>query len=327
VHTNHAELDLPGGRVVRVVVADDDGVSRMLLQGAVEQLGHSCQVAVDGIQAWEMVNSDQPDVLITDQMMPGMDGLELCRRVRQLSSSRYTYIVVATSLRDHSDVRAGMQAGADDFLTKPVEPFDLEIRMIAASRVTALHVELDRYRDELARLATIDPMTQLLNRRALDRRLADLHAHSERHSHPYTLAMCDIDLFKSYNDNFGHQAGDRALQQVAATLHNLRAGDLVFRYGGEEFLILCPDQDLRSGLAAANRIRTSIGRLAIPRPDTDPASVLTISVGVAAYDPINPRTSAELLKAADDALYDAKAAGRNVVSTGYPAIPVPPVTG
>jgi diguanylate cyclase (GGDEF)-like protein len=297
------------------VVADDDGVSRMLLQGAVEQLGHSCQVAVDGIQAWEMVNSDQPDVLITDQMMPGMDGLELCRRVRQLSSSRYTYIVVATSLRDHSDVRAGMQAGADDFLTKPVEPFDLEIRMIAASRVTALHVELDRYRDELARLATIDPMTQLLNRRALDRRLADLHAHSERHSHPYTLAMCDIDLFKSYNDNFGHQAGDNALQQVASALNTRRGGDLTFRYGGEEFLVILPDQDLQSGLAAAERIRRDIELLAIARPDTTPAGVLTISIGVAAFDPTNPHTPTELLKAADDALYQAKSDGRNTVAT------------
>lgn len=138
---------------MRVLVADDDLISRMMLQGAVEQLGHQCVVAEDGEQAWRLFSATDPDVLITDWMMPWVDGLELCRRVRSRGGDAYTYIILATSLVERDEILTGMEAGADDYLAKPLEPFDLQVRLIAAKRVTSLHSELARYRSELEKAA------------------------------------------------------------------------------------------------------------------------------------------------------------------------------
>ncbi len=301
------------GVAMKVVIADDEVVSQMMLQGAVEQLGHDCVTANDGVEALEMITSAQPDVLITDVMMPGINGFELCRRVRNLDSDRYVYIIIATSLGAQGDVRDGIEAGADDFLTKPIDPFDLETRLVAARRVTALHTELDDYRHKLARLASIDPMTQLLNRQTLDNQLAALHAHSTRHHRPYALAMCDIDHFKSYNDTYGHQAGDETLRQIATTINAGRDNDLVYRYGGEEFLILLPEEDIHGALLAAERIRANVHALGITH-DGAVGGVLTISIGIADFDPDHPKPAHQILKTADDALYQAKSRGRNQVT-------------
>lgn len=298
---------------MRVLVADDDLVSRLMLQAAVEGLGHECLVARDGTRAWALYVEHGPDVLITDQMMPGVDGLELCRRIRDHQGSSYTYIVLATSLAGRADVLAGMEAGADDYLTKPLDPFDLETRLVAARRVTALHAELDRYRRDLAHLACTDPLTQLRNRLSLDGDLAAIHARSQRHGRPYAVAMCDVDHFKSYNDTLGHQAGDQALHAVAAALTaQLRQGDVVYRYGGEEFLVIMPDQDLAAGTTAAERLRRAVEDLGLAHPASPTAGVVTVSIGVAASTGVG-QAGVELLKASDDALYRAKSAGRNRV--------------
>jgi diguanylate cyclase (GGDEF)-like protein len=309
---------------MRILVVDDDPRSRLVVQRAVERLGHEPTAAGDGETAWLCFNHDTPDVLISDLMMPKLDGLELCRRVRADVRERYTYIILATALGDREDVVRGMEAGADDYLVKPVGLFALQARLIAAQRVTLLHAELARHRAELAHLARYDPLTQLGNRRSLDDDLKVLHARSQRYGRSYCLAICDVDHFKAYNDTYGHQAGDEALRAVAATMaREVRAGDGVYRFGGEEFVLVLPEQTLETGLIATDRMRGAVQQLAIPHAAAGSGGVLTLSAGVAAFSPGEATTAEELLKRADAALYRAKSAGRNRVglADGEPSRP------
>ena len=306
---------------MRILVVDDEPLSRLVVQAAVERLGHESIAAEDGEEAWECFNQDKPDVLITDLMMPGVDGLELCRRVRSDARGGYTYIILATVLGDREDVVRGMEAGADDYLIKPVGLLDLQARLIAAQRVTNLHAELTSRRAELAHLARHDPLTRLGNRRSLDEDLVVLHARSQRYGRRYCPAICDVDRFKAYNDAYGHQAGDEALRAVAATIaREVRAGDGVYRYGGEEFVLVLPEQTLETGLIALERVRAAVEQLAIPHAAAGPGGVLTQSAGIAAFGPGEATAPEELLKRADAALYRAKSAGRNrvVLADGEP---------
>jgi diguanylate cyclase (GGDEF)-like protein len=297
---------------MRILVVDDEPLSRHVLQAAVEQLGHQWTAAENGQAAWQCFNQDRPDVLITDLLMPEVDGLELCRRVRADTRAGYTYIILFTVLGERQDIVRGMDAGADDYLIKPVQLFDLQARLIAAQRVTDLHAELDRHRAELAHLARHDPLTGLGNRRSLDEDLEVLHARSQRYGRRFALAMCDIDRFKAYNDTHGHQAGDQALRAVAATIaQELRGGDSVYRYGGEEFLLILPEQTPDTAMVAVERVRSAVQRLAIPQPAAGLGGTLTLSAGIAAFDPDEAPTAEQLLQRADAALYRAKAAGRN----------------
>jgi diguanylate cyclase (GGDEF)-like protein len=300
---------------MKILVVDDEPLSRQVVQAAVERLGHQWIAAEGGEQAWECFTQDKPEVLITDLLMPGVDGLELCRRVRTDARAGYTYVILATVLGDREDVVRGMEAGADDYLVKPVDLFSLQARLIAARRVTDLHAELARQRAELAHLARHDPLTKLANRRSLDEDLKVLHARSQRYGRRYCLIMCDVDRFKAYNDLYGHQAGDQALRAVAATMAaEVRAGDGVYRYGGEEFVLVLPEQTLETALVAVERVRAAVQQLAIPHAGAGQGGVLTLSAGIGAFAPGQPTTAEELLKRADAALYQAKLAGRNQVA-------------
>jgi two-component system chemotaxis response regulator CheY len=224
---------------MRVLVADDDSTVRLISRTVVEELGHECAEAANGQEAWAEYQRFQPHVLVTDRLMPpGPDGLQLCRDVRERErSTGYTYIVLLTSLAKRHEVLEGIHAGADDYVAKPLDPFALHSRLLVAHRVTATHLELARARVELARQAHTDPLTGLRNRLRLTEDLTDLHERSVRYGRHYSLALCDVDYFKAYNDTYGHQRGDRALQAVAEVLATSgRRGEGVYRYGGEEFL-------------------------------------------------------------------------------------------
>jgi PleD family two-component response regulator len=228
---------------VKVLVADDDPGSLLVAKAAVERSGHECLAAADGDEAWALYLAHQPDVVVTDWMMPGMDGLALCRAIRAREADLYTYIVLLTSQGSRNDVLAGLEAGADDYVTKPLDPFVLHARLLVALRVTTLHADLAHYRKMLAQQARTDPLTGLHNRLKLSEDLERLHARSVRYAEDYCVAMCDVDNFKSYNDIYGHQAGDLALRAVAAALAGLgRTSDGVYRFGGEEFLLVLPNQ-------------------------------------------------------------------------------------
>ncbi len=311
---------------MKVLIAEDDALSRMILRRAVEKFGHECLVAEDGERAWELFqDTPEVDVIISDWMMPGIDGPEFCRRVRERNSSWYTFFIFLTALGDKEHLLEGMQAGADDYLAKPLDREQLQVRLIAASRVNSLHrqlneqaVELEKLNKELFALSRQDPLTRLGNRLRLREDLKTLSAQAERYGHGYCAMLCDVDFFKAYNDTYGHLAGDEVLKKVAEIiLENLRTGDLAYRYGGEEFLVILPEQSLESASIAAERLRRDIEELAITHEAKTPPGVVTISLGLAVLQPGEKKSFEELLKEADDALYAAKEAGRNrVVARG-----------
>jgi diguanylate cyclase (GGDEF)-like protein len=310
---------------VRILVADDDPTSRLLLKGMVSKLGHECVVAEDGSSAWELLSSGDIDVLLTDWMMPGVDGPELCRRLRNEVGGGYVYIVLTTGLDNPEDVLAGMSAGADDYLTKPVDTFAVRTRLVAAERVTELHRELvqtqeqlERANQELLERSLTDQLTGLGNRRRMDEDLERVHARALRVGRTYGVALFDIDYFKRYNDHYGHVAGDEALRRVASCIDLIvRSGECAYRYGGEEFLVLMPDCGLSDHVAnAADRMRQAVLEAAIPheaRP-TEP-HLVTLSGGVSCWIPGSPLSARAVLEEADQALFDAKTAGRNRVYT------------
>ncbi|MFW0772861.1 diguanylate cyclase [Paenarthrobacter nitroguajacolicus] len=296
---------------MKILIADDDRISRMVTKAAVEQSGHECIVAVDGDSAWELYKEHSPEAVVTDLMMPGLNGLDLCRAIRAAEEDRYTYVILVTSHGSRKDVLAGMEAGADDYVTKPLDPFSLHIRLLAAQRITSLHADLARYRSALSEQARTDPLTKLHNRLKLAEDLGQLHS---REDHDYCLAMVDVDNFKSYNDIYGHQAGDAALVAIATTLaREMRKGDAVYRFGGEEFLLVLEDQSAATAGVVLERVRSAVHDLRIEHSG-DPDGVLTISAGVSAYAEGHRAGSEQLLREADLALYAAKASGRNRVT-------------
>ena len=270
--------------------------------------------AANGHEAWAKFRQFEPQVLVTDRRMPGLDGLQLCRAVRDSEQNSYTYIVMLTSLARQDEILAGIDAGADDYVIKPLDPFALHSRLLVAHRVTSLHLELSRYRAELAKQAQTDPLTRLNNRLKLAEDLDRLHQSSVRYGRDYSLALCDIDFFKSYNDTYGHQAGDSALQAVAEVLAAFRRqGDGIYRYGGDEILLVLPEQPASAAASALERFRATVQGLGITH-STSPAGVLTISVGISSFAPGCGTDSEGLLRQADIALYEAKVAGRNRVT-------------
>ncbi|MBW3657277.1 MAG: diguanylate cyclase [Actinobacteria bacterium] len=308
---------------MKVLVVDDDPTTAMILSSAVRNLGHEAVVATDGEEAWERYLEVQPGALLTDRMMPGIDGLELCRRIRATGLRGYTYIILITSLGGREQVLEGMEAGADDYLVKPPDPFDLRVRLIAAERVTAVHrrmeeltAELRVANDQLDRLARTDALTEVGNRLRFREDLAALHASSLRHDRRFAVALADIDSFKTYNDRYGHPAGDEALHAVAATMAAVsRYGDAIYRYGGEEIAVLLPETDVAGAVAAGERLREAVRGLALVHDArADGGDILTISVGVACFDPEIHHGPDAVVHAADQALYRAKAAGRDRVS-------------
>jgi diguanylate cyclase (GGDEF)-like protein len=253
-------------------------------------------------------------------MMPGLDGPELCRRVREELSDRYTYIVLVTGMGRRQQVLEGMGAGADDYLIKPVDPFDVETRLVAAERVTALHRQVVDYRAQLEQantklldLSLTDALTGLGNRRRMEQDLVRTYARARRLNRPFSVALFDIDHFKLYNDHYGHLGGDEVLRQVASIMGQvLRQDESLYRYGGEEFLLLVPDGAGRDAVVAAERCRVAVEQAALPheaRPSTPP--VVTLSGAAWSWAPSVPLSIHELLARADEGLYQAKSAGRN----------------
>jgi diguanylate cyclase (GGDEF)-like protein len=306
---------------LNVLIADDEAVSRLILQRAVEQCGHRCHVVTNGAEAWERFQAARADVVITDWLMPLMDGVELCERIRAHTAGTYTYVVLLTALGDKAHFIKGMEAGADDYLAKPCDPDQLRARLIAAGRVLALHrrlfqqnAELEELNRALAASARTDPLTGLGNRLRLWEDLESALGQFDRYGFQYAVALCDVDHFKAYNDRYGHPAGDEALRAVAGTIGGqCRGGDRAYRYGGEEFLTLLPAQTQGGARVAMNRIREAVKALSIPNPDSLPAGVVTISVGIAVADRGSARVPQALISQADAALYQAKDAGRDCV--------------
>jgi two-component system chemotaxis response regulator CheY len=307
---------------MRLLIVEDSAVERIVLRSAIEYLGHCCSEATTAAEAWTALTNERFDVVLTDWLMPGGTGPELCQRIRASSDQPHVYVALCTSLAEREHGLNGVRAGADTFLTKPIDPVELEMCLIAAERVTAMHRELEQRNAELTRLNTVleerahtDSLTGLGNRFQLQDDLHRLRALADRYDVPLSIAMCDLDRFKAYNDRFGHLAGDDTLRRVARILvEQCRASDAVYRFGGEELLVLLPHQTAESAVVAVERVRKAVEDAQLPHPDNLPFGVVTVSIGVASLDDAVDTEMASLLDLADQALYEAKRSGRNRLS-------------
>jgi two-component system cell cycle response regulator len=304
---------------MRLLVVDDDALLRRSLNLQLTRAGYEVHEAEDGQAAWDMIEREGYNFVVTDWNMPGVNGPELVRRIRQAGSNGYTYILMLTAHIDRADVLAGLKGGADDYLTKPFDMDELRARVAIGARILALESRLQESLSTAADLAVRDSLTGLFNRRAFDSRLVDEVQRAARYQRPLSLLMIDIDHFKVYNDQHGHPQGDALLSELSALfLSCVRSTDFVTRYGGEEFAILLPETNATSALAVAGTILERVCRHPFDFRETQPEGALTVSIGVAGLDDgLGPTPGLiddqQLLLAADQALYRAKAAGRNRV--------------
>jgi two-component system chemotaxis response regulator CheY len=304
---------------VRILIAEDDAASRLILEAALAGLGHEVIAATDGEQAWQLFQSEKVEAIISDREMPRLNGLDLCRRIRESDGGKYIYFIFLTSVHDKDGAAEAIRAGADDYLMKPLNRHELEARLLVASRITKLYrelanqqVELERLNSQLFLQARTDGLTQVGNRLKMREDLNVLFARVAEQGDSFCALMCDVDHFKLYNDGYGHLQGDEVLKKVARTLvQGCRPNDEIYRYGGEEFLLVMPEQSVEAACAVAERHRARIEQLAIPNI-ASPGSIVTISVGVAAMTTTQPSIK-EWLEDADGALYRAKQLGRNRV--------------
>jgi diguanylate cyclase (GGDEF)-like protein len=298
---------------MRILVAEDEITFRHMLNTFLTRWGYQVVIVSNGLDAWKVLQGqDRPRLALLDWMMPNMDGVEICRAVRERKPDPYIYLLLLTSRDQKQDVVEGFEAGADDYLIKPFDPQELRARIHAGERIIELQDRLIRTQEALRELATHDPLTGLLNRRAsLDSLLAELNRGS-RAGNPVCVVMADIDHFKRINDTHGHQAGDEVLCEVARRMQSsLRPYDTIGRFGGEELLMVLPGCSLEDGVKLAERICQLI-RSEPVKAKNKPIDV-SISLGVAVASPPVPADLEALLGSADAALYRAKEAGRNRV--------------
>jgi diguanylate cyclase (GGDEF)-like protein len=299
---------------MRILLADDDAVSLRMMERMLQQCGYDVIKVTNGRQAAvELSKVDGPRLALIDWMMPELDGPGVCRQVRSNPDDSYRYILLLTSKETTRDVVRGLEAGADDYLTKPCHPAELKARLHTGRRILELEDSLVEARDEMRFKATHDPLTSLWDRGAIFSLLRGELSRASRESGSVSLLLCDVDLFKQINDVHGHPVGDEVLQQVATRLQDLiRPHDFVGRYGGEEFLLVL------GGCSGANlKIRAEEVREGMCRhPFLTKAGpiVVTVSIGAITIEQCDKAKGIdEYLKKADDALYWAKAAGRNQV--------------
>jgi len=311
--TSSEWLGLSPGWAMKVLVADDSPISRHLLENFLRQWGYEVISVADGEQAWEVLQQeDAPRLVILDWVMPGLSGPEICRRVRQQSGRQYTYILLVTSKGEKSDVIEGLEAGADDYLTKPVHQNELRVRLGAGRRILELQDALLQAQAELREQALRDPLTKLWNRRGILELLEKELARTERGHGPLGVVIADLDHFKRVNDTYGHITGDGVLKGAAERMmRHSRSYDSLGRYGGEEFLVLLPGCELGDAEKQAERLRRALAEE--PLAVGEQLIPITSSFGVTST-PSGTRASVEdVLRVADAALYTAKEQGRNRV--------------
>lgn len=297
---------------MRILIADDDAVSRRLLQRTLERMGHEVLAVADGPQAVSaLLHPEGPRMAIVDWMMPSADGPTVCRAVRARSEA-YVYIIMLTARDGRDDVVAGLDSGADDFLTKPFDADELRSRLRCGARVLALEEGLLKAQAELSVFATQDTLTGLWNRRRILEQVTSELLRARRDDKPVSVAMIDIDHFKKINDTHGHPVGDTVIREVANRLRAaLRDYDAIGRFGGEEFMAVLPGCDEHAGILAATRVLQAVARTPVETA-AGPLDV-RVSIGVSCTD-FTFTDADSLIQHADDALYRSKAGGRNRVS-------------
>jgi two-component system cell cycle response regulator len=313
------EKDKAGTSKKRILVVDDHEDNVEVLRARLEARGYEVEGAMNGQSALDTVQRWCPDLILLDVMMPDMDGLEVVRRLKADRKLPFIPVIMQTALDSTERMVAGLEAGADDYVTKPINFAELEARVRSLLRIKKLQQdlgerekELSQMNDRLLHISMTDGLTAVDNRRSLEQKLHEMFEHSLRLHEPIACVMCDIDHFKKVNDTYGHAAGDEVLKQFAQILKDeAREIDRVGRYGGEEFLLLLPGTVLDSAVTFAERVRQRVEENTFSFEGG--TLKRTVSLGVASWP--HPRIPGreEMLKAADDALYVAKEMGRNKV--------------
>ncbi|MBW4490283.1 MAG: PleD family two-component system response regulator [Trichocoleus desertorum ATA4-8-CV12] len=296
-----------------VLVVDDDVFMRLQLRRAMEQEGYQVVEATNGEQGLEDYKRLQPDIVLLDAVMPVMDGFTFCANLQSLSSGDRTPVLMITGLEDEESVAQAFAAGATDYVTKPIHWAVLRQRVKRLIQQSQLYRQLESANQVLQRLASVDGLTQLANRRCFDEHLYQEWQRLTREQAPLSLILGDIDCFKHYNDTYGHQVGDDCLHQVAKTISSCakRPADLAARYGGEEFALVLPNTESRGGVRVAQNIQFKVKALQLPHKSSQVSDCVTLSLGIATMIPQVDANPSALVTAADKALYQAKAVGRN----------------
>lgn len=297
---------------MKILIAEDDYTSRSILISLLKRWGYEPVITEDGLAAWEVLSlPDAPRLMLVDWEMPGLDGLEICRRIRERETTNPPYVILLTGREGKSDIVRGLEGGANDYVAKPYDSAELQARIRVGERMLEMQAKLLEARDALEHQAKHDPLTGIFNRRAILERLAQEIARAARDGSSLSVGMLDLDHFKAVNDSLGHQAGDEVLIAFASRVQaGLRCYDSLGRYGGEEFFVIAPGSEGRAEEGLYERLRASVA--AEPVPTKSGAVAITVSVGVAAGT--GRATVDGLLAAADAALYEAKASGRNRVA-------------
>jgi diguanylate cyclase (GGDEF)-like protein len=297
----------------RILVVDDNLDNAEIIATRLRYRGYTIEEASTGQMALAAVERDPPDLMLLDIMLPDIDGFEISRRIKGDPALPFIPIILVTARDSTEDKITGFDAGADDYLTKPINFSELEARVRSMLRIKRLQDELEDKNRELRRLSVSDGLTGLFNHRHIHGLLREEFERSGRTGAPLTVAMFDLDHFKSVNDSFGHQTGDRVLQETADILrHNARDVDRLGRYGGEEFIAILPSTESDGGMVFVERVRSAVEEYVFRvRPDADLR--LTLSVGIATHPHAQITNAETLISKADHALYAAKAQGRNRV--------------
>ena len=288
-----------------ILIVDDERINITILNALLKN-DYRLMVATSGEQALKAAHTGQPDLILLDILMPGMDGHQVCRKLRSDPVTHNIPIIFITAMGDAENETMGFALGAVDYISKPFN------NAVVKARV-GVHLRLKRQNDLLENLASVDALTGVPNRRAFDQARVEEWRRCQREGMPISLIMLDIDQFKQYNDNYGHGAGDECLARIAKALQSCthRPGDILARYGGEEFGAILPGTHREGALQLAERLHEVVGELAISHEHSKVSSQVTISVGVASTDRADEVTSQQLTEAADRMLYQAKESGRN----------------
>ena len=303
---------------MKVLIAEDDSISRRMLEAFLVKWGYEVLVSTEGEEAWAILQRhDAPRLAVLDWMMPGRDGIDICRSLRQRKGREYIYILLLTARGRKEDIVEGLEAGADDYVTKPFDPFELRARLRAGRRIVELQEQLLQAREALRDQASRDPLTDLWNHRTILAILRKEVARASRTHSPFAVVMIDIDRFKTINDTYGHQVGDAVLREASRRLRGAtRTYDSLGRYGGDEFLAVVPGCDPAAAARFAESFRVRIDRKAIETPEG--MIPVTLSLGVVALESLRNVNAGTLVRVADAALYRAKIEGRNRVSLATP---------
>jgi diguanylate cyclase (GGDEF)-like protein len=297
----------------RILIAEDDPVSRRVLETLLKKWGHEIVVANDGLEAVRLLESrEAPRLAVLDWMMPGLEGVQVCQRIRQDTTQPYVYLLLLTARSQKDDLVRGLESGADDYLTKPFDAQELRARLHVGKRILELQDNLIAAREKLLYQATHDALTGIANRGVSLDALRRERSRQTRESGFFAIILLDIDHFKYVNDTYGHPAGDAVLTEAAQRIKNcIRPYDTLGRYGGEEFLIVLPTADGPGAVCVAERIREAFEEQPVVT-ERDKIAI-TVSLGIAVSGAQNSFDAESLLQMADEALYRAKRAGRNRV--------------